>query len=178
MALLGPMLMVAESSAADLADVLGKAGAFPIAQTRWADVPAAIAETQPVAIAIADPQVTPSPAQLSAAIESIEMRGGPVTPVISVIDASSIPAIPGALPIAVNECPDRLIARLRWALRIRTLHATALRRSRASGPNKVFTFMPPNLLEDTAASPIFMWANRSALRRARRLLPRSFGPDR
>ena len=80
MALLGPMLMVAESSAADLADVLGKAGAFPIAQTRWADVPAAIAETQPVAIAIADPQVTPSPTQLSAAIESIEMRGGPVTP--------------------------------------------------------------------------------------------------
>ena len=150
MALLGPMLMVAESSAADLADVLGKAGAFPIAQTRWADVPAAIAETQPVAIAIADPQVTPSPTQLSAAIESIEMRGGPVTPVISVIDASSIPAIPGALPIAVNECPDRLIARLRWALRIRTLHATALRRSRASGPNKVFTFMPPNLLEETA----------------------------
>ena len=150
MALLGPMLMVAESSAADLADVLGKAGAFPIAQTRWADVPAAIAETQPVAIAIADPQVTPSPAQLSAAIESIEMRGGPVTPVIFVIDASSIPAIPGALPIAVNECPDRLIARLRWALRIRTLHATALRRSRASGPDKVFTFMPPNLLEETA----------------------------
>ena len=150
MALLGPMLMVAESSAADLANVLGKAGAFPIAQTRWADVPAAIAETQPVAIAIADPQVTPSPAQLSAAIESIEMRGGPVTPVISVIDASSIPAIPDALPIAVNECPDRLIARLRWALRIRTLHATALRRSRASGPNKVFTFMPPNLLEETA----------------------------
>ena len=150
MALLGPMLMVAESSAADLADVLGKAGAFPIAQTRWADVPAAIAETQPVAIAIADPQVTPSPTQLSAAIESIEMRGGPVTPVISVIDASSIPAIPGALPIAVNECPDRLIARLRWALRIRTLHATALRRSRASGPDKVFTFMPPNLLEETA----------------------------
>ena len=150
MALLGPMLMVAESSAADLADVLGKAGAFPIAQTRWADVPAAIAETQPVAIAIADPQVTPSPTQLSAAIESIEMRGGPVTPVISVIDASSIPAIPGALPIAVNECPDRLIGRLRWALRIRTLHATALRRSRASGPNKVFTFMPPNLLEETA----------------------------
>jgi len=87
---------------------------------------------------------------VSAAIESIEMRGGPVTPVISVIDASSIPAIPGALPIAVNECSDRLIARLRWALRIRTLHATALRRSRASGPNKVFTFMPPNLLEETA----------------------------
>src|SRR6266480_6934785 len=103
MALLGPVVVVAESPATDFSDVLAKAGAFPIAQTRWADVPAAIAETQPVALAIADPQVTPSPAPLSAAIESIEMRGGPVTPVISVIDASSIPAIPGALPIAVNE---------------------------------------------------------------------------
>src|SRR5260221_11449141 len=70
MTLLGPMLVVAESSAADLADVLGKAGAYPIAQTRWADVPAAIAETQPVALAIADPQVTPSPRHVSAAIEA------------------------------------------------------------------------------------------------------------
>src|SRR4029450_236014 len=54
MALLGPMLVVAESSATDFIDVLGKAGAFPIAQTRWADVPAAIAETQPVALALAE----------------------------------------------------------------------------------------------------------------------------
>jgi hypothetical protein len=150
MALLGPMLVVAEGSAADLADLLGKAGAFPIAQTRWADVPAAIAETQPVALAIADPQVKPSSREVSAAIESIEMRGGPVTPVISVVDATSIPVIPGALPIAMNESADRLIARLRWSLRIRTLHATVLRRSRASPSKKVLTFIPPNLLEDTA----------------------------
>src|SRR5438105_1300150 len=150
MALLGPMLMVAEGSAADLADVLGKAGAFPIAQTRWADVPAAIAETQPVALAIADPQVTPSPRHVSAAIESIEMRGGPVTPVISVVDATSTPAIPRALPIAMDEPSDRLIARLHWALRIRTLHATVLRRLRASAAKKIPTIIPPDLLEDTA----------------------------
>ena len=51
MALLGPMVVVAESSAADLIDVLGKAGAFPIVETRWADAPTAIAEMQPVALA-------------------------------------------------------------------------------------------------------------------------------
>jgi hypothetical protein len=144
------MLVVAESSAADLADVLANAGAYPIAQTRWADVPAAIAETQPVALAIADPQVPPSPRHVSAAIESIEMRGGPVTPVISVVDATSTPAIPRALPIAMDESNDRLIARLRWALRIRTLHATVLRRLRASAAKKIPTIIPPELLEDTA----------------------------
>ena len=42
MALLGPMVVVAENSAADLIDVLRKAGAFPIVETRWADAPAAI----------------------------------------------------------------------------------------------------------------------------------------
>ncbi len=59
MALLGPMVVVAENSAADLVDALGKAGAFPIVETRWADAPAAIAEIQPVALAIADPEGAP-----------------------------------------------------------------------------------------------------------------------
>jgi GGDEF domain-containing protein len=149
MALLGPMLVVAESSATDFIDVLAKAGAFPIAQTRWADVPAAIAETQPVALAIADPNATPSPQHVDAAIECIETRGGPIMPVIARVDTNSTPAIPGALPIAINESSDRLIAQLRSALRIRTLHATVLRRSRAAGATKkVSTFVPPDLLED------------------------------
>jgi GGDEF domain-containing protein len=151
MALLGPMLVVAESSATDFIDVLGKAGAFPIAQTRWADVPAAIAETQPVALAIAEPQPKPSPRHVDAAIECIETRGGPIMPVIARVDTSSTAAIPGALPIAINESNERLTAQLRWALRIRTLHATVLRRSRAAAATKkVPTFVPPDLLEDAA----------------------------
>src|SRR6266540_1155720 len=151
MALLGPMLVVAESSATDFIDVLGKAGAFPIAQTRWADVPAAIAETQPVALAIAEPQAKLSTRHVDAAIECIETRGGPIMPVIARVDASSTPAIPGALPIAINESNERLIAQLCWALRIRTLHASVLRRSRAAGAaKKVPTFVPPDMLEDAA----------------------------
>ena len=86
MALLGPMVVVAESSAADLVDVLGKAGAFPIVETRWADAPAAIAEIQPVALAIADPHGTPSPQHVRAAIQCIETRGGPVMPVIALVE--------------------------------------------------------------------------------------------
>ena len=59
MAMLGPMVVVAEGSAADLLEVLGKAGAFPIVETGWADAPAAIAEIQPVALAIAEPGPAP-----------------------------------------------------------------------------------------------------------------------
>jgi GGDEF domain-containing protein len=149
MALLGPMVVVAESSAADLIDVLGKAGAFPIVETRWADAPAAIAEIQPVALAIADARGAPSPRHVGAVIQCIETRGGPVTPVIALMEKNSIPAMPSALPIAMDDSTDRLIARLRSALRIRTLHASVLRRSRTAGAKKrVPTFVPPDLLDD------------------------------
>jgi GGDEF domain-containing protein len=150
MALLGPVVVVAEIPATDFIDVLAKAGAFPIAQTRWADVPAAIGETQPVALAIADRQTIPSSRQVDAAIECIETRGGPVMPVIALVDSSSTPAIPGALPIAIDDSAERVIARLHSALRIRTLHAAVLRRSLAAGAKKpVAAFIPPDLLEES-----------------------------
>jgi GGDEF domain-containing protein len=150
MALLGPVVVVAEIPATDFIDVLAKAGAFPIAQTRWANVPAAIGETQPVALAIADRQTIPLSRQVDAAIECIETRGGPVMPVIALVDSSSTPAIPGALPIAIDDSADRVIARLHSALRIRTLHAAVLRRSLATGAKKpVAAFVPPDLLEES-----------------------------
>jgi hypothetical protein len=136
MALLGPMVVVAEASAADVLDVLGKAGAFPIVETRWADAPAAIAEIQPVALAIADPQGKPPERHLRAVMHCIETRGGPVMPVIALVDRDTSPALPEALPIALDETTDRLIARLRSALRVRTLHATVLRRALSAGGKK------------------------------------------
>src|SRR5882672_1769571 len=129
MALLGPMVVVAEHSAADLLDVLGKAGAFPIVETRWADAAAAIAEIQPVALAVADPEGAPSARHLRAVTHSIDTRGGPVMPVIALLEKDSTPAIPDALAIELDDSTDRLIARLRSALRIRTLHAAVLRRA-------------------------------------------------
>src|SRR5262249_32735768 len=132
MAVLGPMVVVAERSAADLLDVLRKAGALPIVQTRWTDAPGAIGEIQPVALAIADARGPPSPQHVGAVIQCIETRGGPVTPVIALVENNSSPVIPSALPIALDDSTDRLIARLRPALRVRTLHATVLRRSRAA----------------------------------------------
>src|SRR5262249_28371730 len=149
MALLGPMVVVAESSAADLIDVLRKAGAYPIVEKAWADAPAAIDEIQPVALAIADARGTPSPQHVGAVIECIETRGGPVTPVIALVESNNSPDIPSALPIALDDSTDRLISRLRSALRIRPLHATVLRRSRTAGAKKrAPAFVPLDLLDD------------------------------
>jgi hypothetical protein len=149
MTLLGPMVVVAETSAADLVGVLGKAGAFPIIETRWADAPAAIAEIQPVALAIADPQGSPAPRHVRALAQCIETRGGPVTPVIALVDHCCGPALADALSIALDDSTDRLIARLRAALRIRTLHATVLRRARIARATKAAsTSMPAGLLAD------------------------------
>src|SRR5437588_10857974 len=102
MALLGPMVVIAENSAADLVDVLGTAGAFPIVETPWADAPAAIAEIQPVAFAIAGPNGKPTTRHARALTQCIETRGGPVMPVIALVEKDGMPALPGALPIALD----------------------------------------------------------------------------
>jgi GGDEF domain-containing protein len=133
MAMLGPMVVVAEMSAPDLVDVLGKAGAFPIVETGWADAPAAIAEIQPVALAIAEPGSAPDPRHKRAFLQCVENRAGPVMPVIARVDATSELPFPSALPVSIEETGDRLVMRLRSALRIRTLHATVMRRARAEG---------------------------------------------
>jgi GGDEF domain-containing protein len=164
MALLGPMVVVAESSAADLVDVLGKAGAFPIVETRWADAPAAIAEIQPVALAIADPHGTPSPQHLRAAIHCVAARGGPVMPVIALVDEDTRAAIPGALAIALDDSTERLIARLRSALRVRTLHATVLRRAHSAGAKTgIPTSIPPGLADDATVLCVGRGASYPAL---------------
>src|SRR4051794_28974305 len=147
MALMGPMVVVAETSAADLLDVLGEAGAFPIIETPWVDAPAAIAEIQPVALAIADPNGKPSARHTRALTQCIAARGGPIMPVIALVERGGTPAIPDALPIGLDDSTDRLVARLRSALRIRTMHATVLRRARATEANKQIA-VPPNLLAD------------------------------
>jgi GGDEF domain-containing protein len=143
------MVVVAENSAADLLDILGKAGAFPIVEARWADAPAAIAEIQPVALAVADPQGGPPDRYLRALLQCINARGGPVMPVIALVEHDGEPALPGALPIALDDSTDRLIARLRSALRVRTLHATVLRRARTAGVRKgIPTSLPADILDN------------------------------
>ena len=162
MALLGPMVVVAENSAADLLDVLGAAGAFPVVETPWADAPAAIVEIQPVALAIADPDGEPSARHARALTQCIEARGGPIMPVVALVERDSKSAFPGALPITLDDSTERFIARLRSALRVRTMHATVLRRARATDPNRQIT-VPANLIADATVLCVGRGASYPAL---------------
>jgi GGDEF domain-containing protein len=140
------MVVVAESPAAALVDVLGKAGAFPIVEASFADAPAALAEIQPAALVLAD--AWPVGRAGTALIKAIETSGGPLMPVLARMTADSEIPLSYALPISADEPPERLIARLRSALRVRTLHATVLRRTGAASSAKTRT--PPSGLLDHA----------------------------
>jgi GGDEF domain-containing protein len=132
MALLGPMVVVAENSAADVIAGLDKAGAFPIVEASYADAAQAIADVLPAAMVLAEPAPACDTHHVQALIRKIEARGGPFMPVLARIADAGDVAIPSALPVALDESIDRLIARLRSALRVRSLHATVLRRCAAA----------------------------------------------
>src|SRR5438445_13808996 len=70
MALLGPMVVVAENPAAELIDVLGQAGAFPIVETNWARAPSAVGEILPAALVLAEATPPPEPRLGEALIKS------------------------------------------------------------------------------------------------------------
>jgi hypothetical protein len=149
MALLGPMVVVAENPATELLDMLGTAGAFPIVETNWARAPAAVGEILPAALVLADVAPPSDPRLVEALIKKLEARGGPFMPVLARFGDDGAVAIPSALPIALEEPPRRLLARLTSALRVRTLHMTVLRRGGAAGPPtaKARAYPLPDLLD-------------------------------
>jgi hypothetical protein len=139
------MVVVAETPATELMDLLDKAGAFPIIESMFADAPAAVAEIQPVALVVADSRPPANADHVRALVRAIENRGGPYMPVFARARGTNVIDIPLALPVAVDESAERLIARLRSALRVRNLHATVLRRSRAAATSASAGF--PDLLD-------------------------------
>jgi len=131
MASLGPVVVVAEHPAAEAVEALGNAGAFPIVEARWADARAAIDEIQPSALLLAEPDPPPDPrvAQiLTSRIEAMHL----LMPVLARLDEHGAIPIPYALAVSVKEPMSRLTDRLRSALRVRSLHATVLRRAGAA----------------------------------------------
>jgi GGDEF domain-containing protein len=136
MAMLGPMVVVAEARATDLVDSLGRAGAFPIVEAKFADAAAAVSEIQPTALLIADTAPFPSVRHLETLLKTIETRGGPFMPVLARVDGPDMIAIPFALPVAASAPADRLIACLKSALRVRSQHAAVIRRAHSLEPSK------------------------------------------
>jgi GGDEF domain-containing protein len=129
MSLQGPLVVVTEQPASDLVEALAKAQAFPVVESRWADAPAAMISIQPSAIVLAQPGPAADPEAAEQLRLQVQTRNGPMVPLISRAAGGLAPAIAGALPVDAAAPPDRLVARLRSALRVRALHAAVLRRA-------------------------------------------------
>jgi len=124
MSLQGPIFVVADHAVPELLSGLTAAGAFPIVDTRQTELAAALAEIEPAAIILVEPQ--------SVDLDSIGLLPNqwagdrPYVPVISTANGASTGWVD--VLICPDDRPGRMIARLRAALRVRTLHGAVLRR--------------------------------------------------
>jgi hypothetical protein len=118
----GPIIVVSTTRQPPFAALLDDAKMFPIIDATWADASRAVTQLHPAAVLVAgaDSQDLEGLAQQIASLQ-------PYVPLIVIDPTTSLPdnAIPFAQQVGSS---DRLSARLRAALRVRTLHATVMRR--------------------------------------------------
>jgi hypothetical protein len=120
----GPILFVSNAERPAFIAALDEARLFPVVDTDWASAARAVEQVQPAAVVAAmQDGHEPYLAMLAKRIAG----QSPYVPLVALDAAGTLPH--NALPFASRGSnPDRLIARLRAALRVRTLHATVLRR--------------------------------------------------
>jgi hypothetical protein len=120
----GPIIVVSSGERPSFAAALDEAKLFPVIDTEWADAARAVDQLQPAAIIAAmSCDVQPAFRALAGQIAARQ----PYLPLIAVDPKASLPE--NAIPFSQTAGnSDRLIARLRAALRIRTLHSTVMRR--------------------------------------------------
>jgi hypothetical protein len=132
MALQGPFAIISDQPARDVVEALRAAGAYPIIETRWSDAAAVLQARPPQAVILAEGCADRARAAvLEKALEmQAEQEAGLYTPVIARARDDAAPRFADALAIAAKAPAERVIGRLNAALRVRTLHATVLRRMR------------------------------------------------
>ena len=124
----GPVLVVSSAKRPSFAGVLDAAKLFPVVETGWADAARAVDQVQPAAVVAASSDVD---AAGFAALATRVAARQPYLPLIAVDPQMALPDI--AVPFVQSQVqPDRLIARLRATLRVRSLHATVMRRQAAT----------------------------------------------
>jgi GGDEF domain-containing protein len=128
MSLQGPILLVAEQPSGDVAEALRAAGASPIIETSWADASAVFMTGKPCAIVIAESDMPPSESAARMLCLQAATANGPVIPVIARMAADQELPVPIALAADTDEPIERMMARLRIAMRVRALHAAVLQR--------------------------------------------------
>ncbi|MBW7968583.1 GGDEF domain-containing protein [Bradyrhizobium sp. BR 10289] len=120
----GPILFVSDAGRPASVAALDEARLFPVVDTDWASAAHAVEQVQPAAV-LAAMHAGHEP-HLALLAKKIAQQL-PYLPFVALDAPGMLP--PNALPFASRGGqPDRLSGRLRAALRVRTLHATVLRR--------------------------------------------------
>lgn len=120
----GPILFVSNAERPAIVAALDEARLFPVVDTDWASASRAVEQVQPAAVLAA---MTSGHEPYLALLARKIADQSPYLPFIALDAPGTLPH--NALPFASRGGqPDRLSARLRAALRVRTLHATVLRR--------------------------------------------------
>jgi hypothetical protein len=118
----GPILVVSSGEPSSAATALFETKMFPVVETGWSEAAHAIGQLQPAAVLMSG-ESGPGFAALAAQIAELK----PYVPLVVIDPKGSLPE--NALPFALTDGSfERLPSRLRAALRIRSLHATVLRR--------------------------------------------------
>lgn len=120
----GPIIVVSTAGRPPFAGALDEAEIFPVIDTGWVEALRAVEQMHPAAVLVA-PSATAEPGfeVLARRIAALQ----PYLPLIAVDPRTRLPE--NALPFSQTGGNfDRLIARLRASLRVRTLHITVMRR--------------------------------------------------
>jgi hypothetical protein len=118
----GPIIVVSTANRPSFVASL-EATMFPIIDATWADASRAVAQLQPAAVFAMSETADPGFEALAIQIAARQ----PYLPLIAIDPTTSLPE--NAIPFSqTGGNADRLTARLRAALRVRTLHSTAMRR--------------------------------------------------
>lgn len=120
----GPILVVSTARRPSFAAALDVAKLFPVVEAEWADAARAVEQVQPAAVLAATSDI--DQATLAALAAPIAAQQ-PYLPLIAVDPQTTLPE--NTIPFFQSQGDiSRLVARLRAALRVRSLHATVMRR--------------------------------------------------
>jgi hypothetical protein len=119
----GLILVVSDDKPPALATALGEA-MFPLIQTGWAEATRAVAQMHPAVVIAASSESD------GVKLDALARQIGAIQPYLPLIAVNPKSVLPeNAIPFSQTDDKwDRLIPRLRAALRVRTLHTTVLRR--------------------------------------------------
>ncbi|MDE2330150.1 MAG: GGDEF domain-containing protein [Bradyrhizobium sp.] len=144
-----PVIVVSTAGRPPFATTLDQAKIFSVIDANWNDAPRAVETLQAAAVLVATPD-TIERRHLDMLARRIAARQ-PYLPLIAVDPKIALPE--NALPFSQTDGnPGRLLARLRAALRVRALHATATRRQAEAGGTPI----APSELDPTRDATVLL----------------------